>query len=292
MVEMLIRKKSLKIQERLGMKIGVAYGSRSVPIVRNANETLRVLDDLYRVGFRAFMLPRELFENIREPSDLYKEHYTNLLKIKTIASKYNIELSIHNSRLPEEPMLDNAFKIYCNIANVMDARTLVIHPSFYSRMPQDQASRLVVYKINEIVNELRIRSSIGIETTGNYRELGDVDDVVDMVKRTTNTEPVINWAHMHARSGGAMTSENDFRRVLDKVRAEVGQRWLSNAYFIFSGVSYSTGQHRPLIGSDMKLEHLIKSIQSLNIKGTLIFETPGREKDIVDMLSSLGDMVR
>jgi deoxyribonuclease-4 len=292
MVEMLIRKKSLKIQERLGMKIGVAYGSRSIPVVKSANDTFQVLDDLYKVGFRAFMLPRELFANINDPSDLYKEHYTNLLKIKTIASKYNIELSIHNNRLPEEPMLSNVFKIYCNIANVMDARALIIHPNFYSRMPQDQASRLVVYKINEIVNELRIRSSIGIETTANYRELGDVDDVVDMVKRTTNTEPVINWAHMHARSGGAMTSENDFRRVLDKVRAQVGQHWLSNAYFIFSGVSYATGQHKPIIGSDMKLEHLIKSIQALNIKGTLIFETPGREKDIVDMLNLIGDMVR
>ena len=280
MVEMLIRKKSLKIQERLGMKIGVAYGSHKIPIVRNASDTLNVLEDLYRVGFRAFMLPRELFDNINNPSDLYKEHYTNLLKIKTIASKYNIELSIHNNKLPEEPNLNKAFKIYCNIANVMDARALIIHPNFYSRMPQDQASRLIVYKINEIVNELRIRHNIGIETTDNSRELGDVEDVVDMVKRTTKTEPVINWAHMHSRSGGAMTTENDFRRVLDKVRAEVGNQWLSNVYFIFSGVSYSTGQHKPIIGSDMKLEHLIKTIQSLNIKGTRIFETPGRDQHL------------
>ncbi len=42
----------------------------------------------------------------------------------------------------------------------------------------------------------------------------------------------------------------------------------------------------------MKLEHLIKSVQALNIKGTLIFETPNREKDIVDILHELGDMVR
>ncbi|UCC91482.1 MAG: hypothetical protein JSV39_04190 [Candidatus Aenigmatarchaeota archaeon] len=292
---MLIRKKSLKIQERLGMRIGVAYGSSKIPVVRTPSEALRVLEEMYRVGFRAFLLPRELFGNIRDISDLYKEHYTNLLKIKTIASKYNIELAIHNHSLPQEPMLDNVFKIYCNIANVMDAKTLVIHPTFYSRMPKDQASKLVVYKINEIVNELRIRSKIGIETTGSVGELGSVEDVIDMVKRTTKTEPILNWAHIHARSAGALTSENDFRRILDKLRAEIGQYWLNEAYFIFSGISYGPSgatQHKPIIRSDMKLEHLIKSVQALNVKGTLVFETPNREKDVLDVLHELGDMVR
>lgn len=292
---MLIRKKSLKIQERLGMRIGVAYGSARTPVVKTPNDALNVLEDLYRVGFRAFLLPKQLFDNINDISDLYKDHYTNLLKIKTIASKYNIELSIHNSSLPEEPMLDNVFKIYCNIANVMDTRTFVIHPTFYSRMPKDQASKLTVYKINEVVNELRIRSKIGIETTGRANELGDVEDVVDMVRRTTKTEPVLNWAHIHARGLGTLTHESDFRRILDKVRAEVGRHWLNDAYFIFSGISYDRSgaiSHKPILRSDMKLEHLIKSIQALNIKGTLIFETPNREKDIVDMLQEMGDMVR
>ncbi len=292
---MLIRKKSLKIQERLGMRIGVAYGSSRIPIVRKASEALNVLEDLYRVGFRAFLLPRQLFDNVKEISDLYKEHYTNLLKIKTIASKYNIELSIHNNSLPEEPALDGALKIYCNIANVMDARALIVHPTFYARMPHSQALKLSVYKINEIVNEMRIRSKIGIETTGKIDEPGSVEDVIDIVRRTTMTEPILNWAHIHGRDRGVLTHETDFRRVIDKVRAEVGRQWLSEAYFIFSGIDYDrtgAGKHKPVARSDMKLEHLIKCIQALNIKGTLIFETPGREKDIVDILQDLADMVR
>jgi hypothetical protein len=295
MVDMLIRKKSLKIQERLGMRIGVAYGSSRIPVVKKPTEALSVLEDLYRVGFRAFLLPKQLFDSVKEISDLYKEHYTSLLRIKTIASKYNIELSIHNNALPEEPNLDGALKIYCNIANVMDVRTLVIHPTFYSRMPQNQALRLSVYKINEIVNEMRIRSKIGIETTGKVEELGSIEDVVDMVKRTTRTEPVLNWAHIHGRDRGVLTHESDFRRIIDKVRAEVGQHWLNEAYFIFSGVDYDrsgAGKHKPVLRSDMRLEHLVKSIQVLNIKGTLIFETPNREKDIVDILQELADMVR
>lgn len=292
---MLTRKKSLKIQERLGMRIGVAYGSSRIPIVKNAQQALEVLDELYKIGFKAFLIPKELLMNIKNISDLYKEHYTNLLRIKTIASKYNIELSIHNNSLPEDPRLDEELKIFSNVASVMDVRSLIIHPTFYSRMPQDQALRLVVYKINEMVNELRIKSRIGIETTGRLSELGSVEDVIDMVKRTTRTEPILNWAHIHARSSGAITSEDDFRRILDKIRSEVGQYWLKEAFFIFSGISYGPSgaiQHRSVVRSDMKLEHLIKSVQSLNIKGTLIFETPNRENDILGILQELGDMVR
>ena len=295
MVDMLIRKKSLKIQERLGMRIGVAYGSSRIPVVKKPSEALSVLEDFYRVGFRAFLLPKQLFDNVREISDLYEEHYTSLLKIKTIASKYNIELAIHNNALPEEPQLDNTLKIYCNIANVMDARALIVHPTFYARMPHSQALKLSVYKVNEIVNEMRMRAKIGIETTGRQDELGSVEDVVEIVKRTTRTEPVINWAHVHGRDRGILTHETDFRRIIDKVRAEVGQHWLTEAYFIFSGADYDrtgAGKHKPLARSDMRLEHLIKSIQALNIKGTLIFETPNREKDIVDILQDLADMVR
>ncbi|MFH1237444.1 MAG: TIM barrel protein [Candidatus Aenigmatarchaeota archaeon] len=292
---MLIRKKSLKIQERLGMRIGIAYGSAKTPVVKKPSEALNVLEDLYRVGFRAFLLPKELFANIKDVSDLYKEQYTSLLKIKTIASKYNIELSIHNNSLPEEPALDNVFKIYCNIANVMDARSLVVHPNFYGRMPHSQALKLTVYKINEIVNEMRIRSKVGIETTGHVDELGSLEDVVDMVKRTTRTEPVLNWAHIHGRDRGVLTHDTDFRKIVDKVRAEVGHQWINDAYFIFSGADYDrtgAGKHKSIARSDMRLEHLIKTIQALNIKGTLIFETPNREKDIVDILQDLADMVR
>ncbi|MEM5872098.1 MAG: hypothetical protein QW051_04455, partial [Candidatus Aenigmatarchaeota archaeon] len=61
---MLIRKKSLKIQERLGMRIGVAYGSSKIPNIKNTNDALIVLEDLYRSGLRALLLPRQLFEKI------------------------------------------------------------------------------------------------------------------------------------------------------------------------------------------------------------------------------------
>src|SRR4030042_381878 len=100
---MLIRKKALKIQERLGMNIGVSYGVSTIPVVRTIDQALEALRELYKVGFRALVLPRELFSQIKGTTDLYKDHYGDLLRLKNIAKKFGIELSLHDSRLTDMP---------------------------------------------------------------------------------------------------------------------------------------------------------------------------------------------
>ena len=292
--DMIVRKKALKIQERLGMRIGIPYGITKTPAVRNFRETMEVLRELYKVGLKAFVLPKELFSDIKTTADLYKIRYAELLKIKEEAKKLNIELALRHTDLPQQP--DEALKIFCNIASIMDCRTFIVHPNFYSKiMPHDQALRLAVHKINEIVAGLRFRTKIGVESTGKMNEVGSLEDVVDMVKRTQSTEPVLNWAHIHARGTGALRTQEDFKRIIDSVRRDVGSGWVQNAYMLFSGVSYGPSgeiKHIPLAKSDIKLEYLIKELMGGGVKGTLIFEDPEREKFIMRMLENLADMVR
>ncbi len=290
---MLIRKKSLKIQERLGMNIGVTYGISGTPVVKTIDQALEVLRELYKIGFKALVLPKVLFSDIKGMTELYKDYYGDLLRLKNIAKKLNIELSLHLSNLTDLP--DENLRLFSTVASVMDCRILTIHPTFYARMPQGQALRLVVYKINEIVNELRVKANIGIETTGRLGELGSIEDVIDICKRTKNTEPVINWAHVHARGAGCLKSQDDFKNVIEQVKQGVGQQWLRDAYFFFSGVKYGPSgeiSHMPFLLSDLKLEHLIRSILAYGMRGTLIFEESERERNVVSILDQLGDMVR
>jgi endonuclease IV len=292
-MDMIIRKKALKIQERLGMNIGIAYGIHRIPTVKTTEQALAALKELYRIGLRAFLLPKELFSGILTTTDLYKNYYGELLKIKELAKKFNIELAIHHPTLGDQP--DEDLKTFCNICSIMDCRNFIIHPTFYSRMPHEQALKLAVYKINEITTGLRVKAKIGIETTGKNDEVGSLEDVIDIVKRTHGTEPVINWAHLHARGYGALRSENDYMRILSKLKHEIGHGWVSNAYFMFSGVSYGPSgeiKHIPLRTSDMQLKHMIKESMAMDIKGTLILEDPEKEKLILRMLEDLADMVR
>lgn len=293
---MIIRKKLLKIQERLGMRLGLAYGTSRNPTVRTVTQTLETLRTLYENGLRAFVLPKELFGHIIDSQSLYKEHYGELLKVRTLAQKYNIELALHHDSLPDDPVrLDETLKIFCTLAGVMDCRTFTVQPTFYKMMPQDQALKLVVHKINEIINLTNAKSKVGIETTGRLNELGSLEDVMDIVRRTSNTEPVINFGHIHARSVGALRSDADFKNVMNKVRASVGQSWLQNAYLIFTGVTYGPSgliKKVPFSRSDISLQHLIKAVMSLGVKGTIIIDDPNREQSLLRIQQELADMVR
>ncbi len=292
---MLIRKKYLKIQERLGMRVGVAGGIDDIPVAKTPQNMITILEELYKVGLRAFLMPQELFDGIENIQDIYKEHYNSLIKIKNLANKYNIELGLRATKLPEEPMLDDKLKIFSNIASVMDLRSFIIQPNFYKMMPKEQAIRLVVYKINEIIGDIRTKGKMGVETTGHTGEVGSTDDVVDIIRRTRGTEPVVNWGNIHARSAGGLRDSSDFDFVIDSMRKDINLQWLSNAYFIFSGVSYGPSGligKKPIKMSDLNLEYVIKTIMKFNIKGTLIFDVPNKEKEIVDIIEEFGDMVR
>ena len=126
-------------------------------------------------------------------------------------------------------------------------------------------------------------------------ELGSIEHVIDICRRTKNTEPVINWGNVHARGAGYLKGQSDYKNVIEQVRQGFGQGWLRNAYFFFTGVKYGPsgkiGQI-PFRDSDLRLNDLIRSILSYGIRGTIIFDDPSREQDIVKMLDDLGDMVR
>ena len=292
-MDTLIRKKMLKIQDRLGMRIGIAYGTQKIPIADSTDKVITILNDLYKVGIKAFILPMELFSGIKTTSDLYKEHYGDLLKIKDLANKFNIQLALHQPKISDQP--DEILKTFCTISSIMGCRTVIVRPDFYSMMPQDQALRLVVYKINEVMTNLREDIKLGIETTGKIRQLGSLEDIIDIVKRTEKTEAIINWAYVHARGSGTLRTDQDYINVLSKLRQQIGAGVFRDSYFLFSGVSYGPSgyiRHVPMPQSDMNLAHLIKGIMSFNIKGTLIFEDPTRDKFILRNMERLGDLVR
>jgi deoxyribonuclease-4 len=292
-MDMLIRKKALKVQERLNMRLGVMYGVSSIPVPRNTAQILDVLRELYKIGMKAYVLPREYFAGIVTQADLYKSAYGDLLKIKEMAQKFNIELALHLPALPDNP--DEVLKVYCTICSVMDCRTVIVTPDIYKNMPQEQSVRLAVYKINEIMTGLRMQIKMGIETTGRVDQVGSLEQVVDMVRRTQGTEVILNWAHIHARGAGTLRGEDDYRKVLSYVMNSVGRQWLENAYFLFSGISYGPSgeiRHVPLASSDISLRNMIRQSVSFGIKGTLIFEDPDKEKLLLRILDDLADMVR
>src|SRR5438128_4963123 len=115
-------------------------------------------------------------------------------------------------------MLDHS----AGIAKAAGAEVVVFHPGFLLGRSREKAIDSVVEQLGELRGRLEGKDRavpFGIEVMGRVRELGSVDDVVEISRRLPWVRPVIDFAHMHATSDGAMTSVEPFAEALAKADA-------------------------------------------------------------------------
>src|SRR3954471_14635293 len=113
-------------------------------------------------------------------------------------------------------MLDHS----AGIAKAAGAEVVVFHPGFLLGRTREDAIDSVVEQLGELRERLEGKDRavpFGIEVMGRVRELGSIDDVVEIARRLGWVRPVIDFAHMHATSDGALISVEAFAEALSKV---------------------------------------------------------------------------
>ena len=99
---------------------------------------------------------------------------------------------------------------------------VVFHPGFLLGRTREEAIDSVVEQLGELRERLEAKDRavpFGIEVMGRVRELGSVDDVVEIASRLGWVRPVLDFAHMHATSDGAFTSVEPFAAALEQADA-------------------------------------------------------------------------
>jgi deoxyribonuclease-4 len=110
-------------------------------------------------------------------------------------------------------MLDHS----AGIAVSAGAELVVFHPGFLLGRTREQAIDSVCEQLGELRARLEAKGRgvpFGIEVMGRVRELGSLEDVVEISRRVEWVRPVLDFAHMHATSDGAFTSVEPFATAL------------------------------------------------------------------------------
>ena len=92
------------------------------------------------------------------------------------------------------------------IAAACGAELVVFHPGFLLGRSREDALDAVVEQLGTLRERLEGKDravTFGVEVMGRVRDLGSLDDVVEISRRTTWVRPVLDFAHMHATSDGA-----------------------------------------------------------------------------------------
>ena len=171
------------------------------------------------------------------------------------------------------------------VANEFGGYSITYHAAFYLGNEKDIVFKRVVERTAQIIEILEKENNkiwIRPETTGKGTQWGDVDEIIALSKEFPQVLPCVDFAHVHARSGGGFNTYEDFCNILDKIATNLGDVAINNFHAHLAGIAYSEKgekHHLPLQESDMNYKDLLKAFKKFDVKGAIVCESPNIEDD-------------
>ncbi|HEX5027208.1 MAG TPA: TIM barrel protein [Gaiellaceae bacterium] len=164
------------------------------------------------------------------------------------------------------------------IAAATGAELVVFHPGFLLGRSREDAIDAVVDQLGTLRERLEKKERavpFGIEVMGRVRDLGSVDDVVEVARRLEWVRPVLDFAHMHATSDGAFLEPEPFREALELVDAVLDDR--APFHIHFSDIAFANRnetKHLPYGEGTLRVDPLRDALASFERAATVISESP------------------
>jgi deoxyribonuclease-4 len=164
------------------------------------------------------------------------------------------------------------------IAKACGAEVVVFHPGFLLERTREQALDAVVAQLGWLRERLEGKGRavpFGVEVMGRVRDLGSIDDVVEISRRSGWVRPVLDFAHMHATSDGAFVESEHFVNALaaaDEVLPEGAP-----FHVHFSDIAFANRnetKHLPYGEGTLRAEPLRDALLQFERPATVISESP------------------
>jgi bifunctional non-homologous end joining protein LigD len=146
-----------------------------------------------------------------------------------LAAERSVSLSVHapyfavltvddpDKRAKTLSALEHTMKL----GKALGAHTIVAHTGYVKGRSPEELHELVDEGLRRIGPKVRhLGVALGLETTGTERSFGSLGDIALIAQRFAFVRPVIDWAHVHAKSGGALTTKEAFLSVIAFLRSE------------------------------------------------------------------------
>jgi deoxyribonuclease-4 len=167
------------------------------------------------------------------------------------------------------------------IAAASGAELVVFHPGFLLGRSREDAIDAVVEQLGTLRERLEGKDRavpFGVEVMGRVRDLGSVDDVIEISRRAGWVRPVLDFAHMHATSDGAFLDVEPFAAALAAVDAVLGpaapfHNHLSDIAF----ANRNETKHLPYGDGTLRAEPLRDALARFDRPATVISESPDEE---------------
>jgi len=164
------------------------------------------------------------------------------------------------------------------IAAACGAEVVVFHPGFLLGRTREDALDSVVEQLSIVRERLEGKDRavpFGIEVMGRVRDLGSLEDCVEISRRVGWVRPVVDFAHMHATSDGAFLEPDRFREALELTDSVLEPDAPFHVHF--SDIAFANRnetKHLPYGDGTLRADPLREALEAFDRPATVISESP------------------
>ncbi len=231
------------------------------------------------------------------------ENPERMLEIRVTSEKLGMYLTCHapyyiNLNSPEKEKLEASKKrilLALSMGEIAGLHSVCVHPAFYLGMDPKIAFENVRRAVDEIMkqkNKLFPHVNLGLETMGKPTQFGTLEEVL-RISKEFDIYPVVDSAHMHARTNGLINSTKEWDEMLDLYESYLGKKSLQTMHMHYSGIAYGPKgekHHLPLLESDAKWLDFLTVLRKRKVGGVLVCESPLLEEDTLRMQKAYSEL--
>jgi deoxyribonuclease IV len=219
------------------------------------------------------------------------ENIVHAQELHDTAQKHNVLLTVHapyfinlNAKDPEK--LDASIHRILSalrMGKIVGAKSVCVHPAFYLGDSSDVAYKNVYAAMESIMtfSDDFTGVNLGLETMGKPTQFGTLEENLQLSKEF-GLYPVVDFAHLHARSNGNCNTLDVWKECLDLYVQYLGAESLNTMHIHYSGIAYSEKgerHHLPFADSDARWQEFLQFLHVSSVGGVLVCESPLLEDD-------------
>ena len=121
----------------------------------------------------------------------------------------------------------------------------VFHPGSPLKSERKEAMMRLLRSVDRFMTEFYDKGYedryVCAETMGKINQLGDLDEIVEIVNIADNILPCVDFGHLNARTYGSLKTKDDYKQVIDTLINGVGEKKVKKMHVHFSKIEYGKG---------------------------------------------------
>ena len=288
---------------RLGITNNISLENIKIQTIKKDTRQIKDYEIPYyleKIGIYAYEIYYDYLKN-----KLINNNNIYFNKLKKYSIKKDIFLSIHAPfYISPTSQKDNVLSSSTNLFHQMylmcdriGAKRFVLHPGGYNGLDPKRAVKKASKFIEESLDSFEynypekshLLNEIGcfIENLGKKGEIGDIEEIVDILKNVdrNNVLPCVDFGHIYARNLGAI----DYYSIIDYINDELGRDVVENLHIHISKIQFGkSGERKHLPNNECRygpnFDPYFEILENNDrYKHVIINETPEDQYDVLNL---------